>query len=85
MIRMITSSRMRCTGHVAQIGAKRIAYRILGANQKERDHWEDQDVGGRIILKLTLERYDGVLWTGLIWFVIRNEPSGSINCREVLE
>jgi hypothetical protein len=24
--------------------------------QKERDHWEDQDVGGWIILKWVLER-----------------------------
>jgi hypothetical protein len=24
--------------------------------QKERDHWEDQDVGGWTILKLILER-----------------------------
>jgi hypothetical protein len=36
-------------------------------NQKERDQWEDLDVGGRIILKLTLERENGVVWTGLIW------------------
>jgi hypothetical protein len=33
---------------------------------KERDHYEDLDIGGRIILKLTLERWDGVIWTGLI-------------------
>jgi hypothetical protein len=25
-------------------------------SQKERDHWEDQDVGGWTILKLTLDR-----------------------------
>jgi hypothetical protein len=25
-------------------------------NEKERDHWEDQDVGGWTILKLILER-----------------------------
>jgi hypothetical protein len=35
---------------------KRIAYRILVGSQKERDHWEDQDVGGWTILKLILER-----------------------------
>jgi hypothetical protein len=33
-------------------------------NQKERDHWEDQDVGGWIILGWILERWDGVMWTG---------------------
>jgi hypothetical protein len=29
-------------------------------SQKERDHWEDQDVGGSTILKWILERWDGV-------------------------
>jgi hypothetical protein len=28
------------------MGEKRNAYRILVENQKEREHWEDQDVGG---------------------------------------
>jgi hypothetical protein len=34
--------------------------------QRERENQEDQDIGGWIILKLILERWDGVLWTGLI-------------------
>jgi hypothetical protein len=29
-------------------------------SQKERDHWEDQDVGGLTISKWILERYDGM-------------------------
>jgi hypothetical protein len=40
------------------------------ASKKERDHWEDQDMGGWIILKWMLQRYDGVGWTGLIWLRI---------------
>jgi hypothetical protein len=56
--------------------------------QKERDHWEDQDVGGWTILKWILERYDGMVRIGLIWLRIGtngrvsehgNELSGSIN------
>jgi hypothetical protein len=35
---------------------KKNAYRILVGNQKERYHWEDQDVGGWTILKWMLER-----------------------------
>jgi hypothetical protein len=34
-------------------------------SQKERDHWEDQDVGG-----WNLERYDGIVWTGSNWLRI---------------
>jgi hypothetical protein len=34
---------------------KRNAYRILGESQKERDHWEDQDVGGWTTLKCISE------------------------------
>jgi hypothetical protein len=37
---------------------------------KERDHKEDLDIGERIILEWILERYDGVVWTGLIWLRI---------------
>jgi hypothetical protein len=35
-------------------------------SQKEIDHWEDQDVGWWRILKLILERYDVMVWIGLI-------------------
>jgi hypothetical protein len=31
-------------------------------NQEERDHWEDQNVGGWVAL---LERYDGMVWMWL--------------------
>jgi hypothetical protein len=36
------------------MGAKKNAYRW--ESRKERDHWEDLDVGGRIILEWILER-----------------------------
>jgi hypothetical protein len=39
-------------------------------SQKERDHWEDQDVGGWTILKWILERYDGMVGTGWNWLRI---------------
>jgi hypothetical protein len=39
-------------------------------SQKERDHWEDQGVCGWTIIKWILERYDGMLWIGLIWLRI---------------
>jgi hypothetical protein len=39
-------------------------------SQKERGHWEDQDVGGWTILKWILERSDGMVVTGLNWLRI---------------
>jgi hypothetical protein len=40
-------------------------------SQMERDHQEDQDLGGWTILKWILERYDGVEWTESNWLRIR--------------
>jgi hypothetical protein len=51
MIRMIKTRRMRWAGHIAGMGERRNAYRILVGKPKEGDHWEDQDVGGWTILK----------------------------------
>jgi hypothetical protein len=43
-------------------------------SQNERDHCEDQDVGGLTILKWILETEDGMVWTGSVW--LRLETSG---------
>jgi hypothetical protein len=39
---------------------------IRWESQKERDHKENINIGGRIILKRILEKYDGVVWIRLI-------------------
>jgi hypothetical protein len=67
IIRIIKSRRMRWAVHVARLGEKRNAYRLLVGKPEGRDHWEDQDVGRWIILGCILERWDGVMWTGLVW------------------
>jgi hypothetical protein len=56
IFRIIKSRRMRWVEHVARMGEKRNAYRILVGKPEERDHWEDQDVGGWTIFKWILER-----------------------------
>jgi hypothetical protein len=38
--------------------------------QKERDHWEDQEVDVWTILKWILKRYDVMVWIGSIWLRI---------------
>jgi hypothetical protein len=51
IIRMIRSRRMRLAGHVARMGEKRNAYRILVGKPAGKRPMEDLDVGGWTILK----------------------------------
>jgi hypothetical protein len=55
LIRIIKSRRMRWAGHVARMG-RRMHIGYWWGIQKERDHWDDQDVGAWTILKWTLEK-----------------------------
>jgi hypothetical protein len=38
------------------MGEKRNAYRVLVGRPEGKNHWEDLDVGGRIILKWILQK-----------------------------
>jgi hypothetical protein len=42
--------------HVARMGEDRTVYRVLWEIPKERDHWEDQGVGGKMGSELILGR-----------------------------
>jgi hypothetical protein len=55
--------------HVAHIEEKMNLYRIMVV-KPEGNSWESLDVGGRIILKLILERQTGVILPGFIWLRI---------------
>jgi len=48
----------------------RNAHNFWMENLKGRDHSENLDVGGRIILEWILGKYGGRVWTGCIWFRI---------------
>jgi hypothetical protein len=37
---------------------------------KEKDHYENLDLYGRILLRLIIEKSYGVVWTGFIWLRI---------------
>ena len=39
-------------------------------NLRERDHWGDQDVDGRIILRWIFRKWDVGVWTVLSWLRI---------------
>jgi hypothetical protein len=55
IIRIIKSRRIRWAGHVARMGRRGMHIGFWWESQKERDHREDLDVGGRIILEWILE------------------------------
>jgi hypothetical protein len=61
IIRIIKSRRIRWAGHVARMGRKGMHVGIWLEYQKERDHYEDIDLGGRIILEWILE----IGWSGM--------------------
>jgi hypothetical protein len=46
IIRMIKSRRMRLAERVAQMGRRGMRIGYWWENQKQREHYEDQDVGG---------------------------------------
>jgi hypothetical protein len=54
---------MSCSTH----GAKSTAYKVLVGNLKDKDHWEDQVIQERVILKWTLNQQDGRLVAGFTW------------------
>jgi hypothetical protein len=70
IIRILKSKRMRWAGHVARMGRRATLIDYWWESQTERDHKEDQDVDGWIILRCILEKWDGVMWTGLVWLRI---------------
>jgi hypothetical protein len=55
---------------LARMGEKRNAYRLLVGKPEGKRPLGRQDVGGWIILGCILERWDGVVWTGLVWLRI---------------
>jgi hypothetical protein len=57
-ISQVIKSRMRWVGHVAHMGDRRGAVRVLVGKPKERDHLEDLRVDGSITLKSNFKKWD---------------------------
>jgi hypothetical protein len=73
IVRVIKSRRIRWAGHVARLRGESFV-QVLWGNLWERDHWGDQGIDGRIILKWNFRKCDVGVWTGLGW--LRIETSG---------
>jgi hypothetical protein len=89
IVLVIKSRRMRLAGYEARMGTE-ACVRFWWENRKERDHWGDPGVDGRIILRCIFRKWDMVVWTGLGWFRIEtgecgNEPLGFTKCGEFLD
>jgi len=69
IVRVVKSRRMRWAGHVARMGEWRGVHRVLVGNLRERDHWGDLDLDGRIILRWIFGKWEG-LETGWSWLRI---------------
>jgi hypothetical protein len=65
IIRIIKSRRIRWADHVARMGEKRNAYRLLVGKPEGKRPLGRPDVDGWIILGWILERWYGLMWTGL--------------------
>jgi hypothetical protein len=62
------SRRMGWTGHVARMGARRVAFRILVRKVQGRGHSEDFGVDEKIILKWIFKQWSWMgVGTGLVW------------------
>ena len=79
----------------AYAGGERRVQVFGGGNMRERDHWKEPGVDGRIILSWNFRKWDVRVWTGSSWLRIGkvgghtcecgNEHSGSIKCGEFLD
>ena len=57
---VIKSRRMRWAGHVARMEEGRGVHRVLVGKPEGKNHWGDQDVDGRIILRWIFRKWEGV-------------------------
>ena len=73
---------------MALMGEERGVHRDLVEKHEGKNHWGDTDVERRIILIWNFGKWEGVE-TGWRWLRIGtgdgDEPSGSINCGELLD
>ena len=70
MVRVVKSRKMRWAWHVAHMGEGEVYTGFWWGKLRERDHWGDPDVDGRIILRWIFRKSEGVVGTGWSWLRI---------------
>jgi hypothetical protein len=70
IVRVIKSIRLRWAGHVARMGKGDLCTGFWWGSLRERDHWEDQGVDGRILLGWIFKKWDVGVRSGLGWLRI---------------
>jgi hypothetical protein len=55
---VIKSRTMRLAGHVVRTGEREVYTGFRCGNLREKDHWEDPGVDGRIILGCIFRKWD---------------------------
>jgi len=64
IVRGTKSRRMRWAGHVACKGRGEVHTGFWWGNLKERDHLEDLDVNGKMLLRRIFRKCDVGVWNG---------------------
>ena len=73
-MRVVKSRRMSWAGYVALMGRGEVCTGFWWGNLRERGHWGDPDVDGRIILRNIFRKLEGVVGSGWSW--LRIGPDG---------
>jgi hypothetical protein len=74
VVLLIKSRRIRWAGYVRGWGRGEACTGFWWEILRERDHWVDPVVDGRIILRYIFRKWDVGLWAGLSW--LRIETGG---------
>jgi hypothetical protein len=67
IMRVVKSRRMRWARHVARMRRGEVCTGFWFGNPRERDHWRDPDVDGRIILRWIFRKWEEVVGTEWSW------------------